>query len=116
MPLSQPVIIDTNIIFSALLSNQSSFTQIILNSEYSFYICESVIIELFKHKEKIISLSKLSEEEIIRLYSILLRRVIISKEKLIEPSIRQKAYHLCLDIDEADSPIVALTIKLKGLL
>ena len=112
----KPVVIDTNILFSALLSGQSTFTQTILGSERSFHICESVIVELFRHKERLIFLSKLSETEVIRLFYTILRHVIISKEELVEHSIRQKAYELCSGIDEADSPHVALTLKLDGLL
>jgi predicted nucleic acid-binding protein len=112
----KPVIIDTNILFSALLRSQSTFAQTILGSEHSFYICESVIVELFKHKEKLVRLSHLTEEEIIRVLYTILRHVTISKEQLIEPSIREKAYGLCSDIDEADSPHVALALQLGGLL
>ena len=116
MPSPKPVVIDTNILFSALLRSQSPFAQTILGLEHSFHICESVIVELFKHKEKIIRLSQLSEEEVVRLFYIVLRRMTISKEDLIERSIRQKAYELCADIDKADAPHIALTIQLDGLL
>ena len=112
----KPIIIDTNILFSALLRGQSIFAQTILGSEHSFYVCESVIVELFKHKEKLVRLSHLTEEEVIRVFYTILRRVTISKEELIEQSVRQEAYELCSDIDEADSPHVALTLQLGGLL
>lgn len=112
----KPVVIGTNILFSVLLDRQSTFIRTIFGSKQSFHICESVIVELFKHKEKLILLSKLSEDEVIRLFYTILRYVTISKEELIEHTIRQKAYELCLDIDVADSPHVALTIKLNGLL
>ncbi len=113
---ARPVVIDTNILFSALLSKKSGFVQTILGSGQTFYICESVIVELFKHKEKLVVLSRLSEEEVIRLFYTILRHVTISKEALIDRSFRQKAYELCANIDEADSPHVALTLKLDGLL
>ena len=116
MPSLKPVVIDTNILFSALLKSQSTFIRTILGSKQPFHICESVIVELFKHKEKLITLSKLSEEEVIRLFYTILRHLTISKEELVEHSIRRKAYELCSDIDEADSPHVALTLKLDGLL
>ena len=112
----KPVVIDTNILFSALLQDDSKFAQLILGSSRPFFICESVIVELFKHKEKLVLLSKLSEEDVVRYFYILLRRVTISKEELIDRSIRQEAYRLCSDIDEKDTPHVALTLQLKGLL
>jgi len=110
------VVIDTNILFSCLLKNSSPFSNIILGTPHSFYICESVIVELFRHKERIKSLSHLEETEIIRLYYTLLRTINIYKEVLIDSSIRTKAYEICKDIDSADTPHVALTIHLKGLL
>ncbi len=116
MAASKPVVVDTNILFSALLRQDSRFARIILGSTHLFYICESVIVELFKHKERIVRLSKLSEEDIVKLFYTLLRRVTVSKEELIDRSIRQEAYRLCASKDETDTPQVALTLQLDGLL
>ncbi|MBE2197423.1 MAG: PIN domain-containing protein [Anaerolinea sp.] len=116
MPERQPIVIDTNILFSALLRSESHFTRTILGSGETFFICESAIVELFKHKERIVQISRLTETEVIRLFYILLRHVTIAKEDLIDPAIRHKAYELCLGIDEADTPHVALALHLNGLL
>lgn len=112
----EPVIVDTSILFSALLGKESRFAQLILGSDLRFFICESTVVELFKHKERIARLSKLSEEELIRVLYVLLRRVTVSKEELIEEKIRKQAYDLCMDIDMADTPYIALTIQIGGLL
>lgn len=64
-----PIIVDTNIIFSALLREQSKFMQVLLESDHDLYICELILMELFKHKEKITQLSQLSEQEIIKFRS-----------------------------------------------
>lgn len=66
-------IVDTNILFSALLNSQSSFANLLFQGEYSYFICELVLVELFKRKEKIIKVSQLSENEIVRIYQILLQ-------------------------------------------
>ena len=112
----KPVIVDANILFSALLRQDSSFSATILGTDHQFFICEAIIAELFKHKEKIVRLSKLSDEDVVHLFYILLKRVSVFKEVLIEPSIRRRAYDLCKNIDEADTPHVALTLHLNGLL
>jgi predicted nucleic acid-binding protein len=114
--VAKPVIVDTNILFSSLLREGSSFARTLLESDYPFFICESTIVELFRHKERIVRLSKLSDHEVIRLFYILLRQVTVVKEDLIDKAIRQKAYALCASIDEADTPHVALTLHLNGLL
>ncbi|MDZ7951653.1 PIN domain-containing protein [Nostoc sp. DedQUE09] len=116
MSTQQPIIVDTNILFSGLLNSQSSFTEILLGSDYRFFVCEQVLVELFKRKEKLVKLSQLSEDEIVRIYQILLKRITLYKEDLISPENRVTAYALCQDIDESDTPHVALTLELKGLL
>ncbi|MBD2570911.1 PIN domain-containing protein [Anabaena lutea] len=116
MSRNQPIIVDTNILFSALLNSQSSFANLLFQGEYSYYICELVLVELFKRKEKIIKVSQLSENEIVRIYQILLQRLNLYKEDLIAPDNRAAAYALCKDVDESDTPHVALTLELEGLL
>lgn len=116
MPEPRPVIIDTNILFSALLRSESRFTRVILDSDRTFFICESTIVELFRHKDRIVRLSKLSEAEVVRLFYTLLRHVTVSKEELIASEVRHDAYELCVDIDEADTPHVALAMHLDALL
>lgn len=110
------VAVDTNILFSVLLRSESSFAQILLGSEREFYVCESVLVELFKHKEKIVRLSRLDEESVIRFLHVLLRRLQIQKEELIAQEHWRTARDLCAGVDENDTPHVALALELGGLL
>jgi predicted nucleic acid-binding protein len=110
------VIVDTNILFSSMLSSQTKFADILFTSGHQFYVCELVVVELFKHKEKIVRLSKLPEDDVVRLYHILLRRLTLYKEDLITPQHRAAAYALCQSIDPSDTPHVALTLELGGVL
>ncbi|ASF44634.1 PIN domain-containing protein [Methylovulum psychrotolerans] len=112
----RPIIVDTNIIFSALLHEKSRFLQVLLESRHELFICELILMELFKHKEKIIRLSQLPEHELIKLYYVLLKRLHIYKEELIGVENWQQAYGLCKSVDENDTPHVALTLELAGLL
>jgi len=114
--LSGPVVIDTNILFSALLKRRSRFAQVILTSAYRFYVNELVVTELFKHKEKIVRLSSLQDDEVIRLFYRLMRAVELFKEDLVSAENRKAAYALCHDIDELDTPHVAIALQLKALL
>lgn len=75
-----------------------------------------MLVELFKRKEKILKVSQLTEEEIIKIYQILLKRINLYKEDLILAENLVTAYQLCQDIDETDTPHIALTIELDGLL
>jgi predicted nucleic acid-binding protein len=90
----QMIIVDTNILFSTLLNSQSSFTKILLRADYRFFVCEQVLVELFKRKEKLVKVSQLSEDAIVRIYQILLKRVTLYKEDLIALENRTAAYTL----------------------
>ena len=110
------VAVDTNIVFSALLREQSRFSEIILRSDHEFYVCESVLVEIFRHKERILRSSRLGEADLAGLYHVLLRRLNIYKEERIAPEHWTRAHTLCCDVDETDTPHVALTLQLGGVL
>lgn len=116
MQEKKTVIVDTNILMSALLKSDSKFLAILRSEAYQFYICELKVAELFKHKEKIIKYSKLSRDDITQTYYFLLKKLTLYKEDLIEKSNWQKAYELCKAVDETDTPFVALALELNGLL
>ncbi len=111
------VVVDTNIIFSALISGaESAFAETLLRSDNQFFVCESTIVEIFKHKEKIIKFARISEDDMTRWYHLLLKHLQLYKEDLIAPENRKAAYELCKDVDEADTPHVALALELKAVL
>ncbi len=116
MAEDKPIIVDTNVVFSALMGQPSHFTDLLLGSDYRFYVCELVIVELFNHKEKLKAASRLPEDQIVRVLYTLMRHLNLFKEDLIAPVNRQSAFLLCRDIDETDAPHVALTLELRGLL
>jgi predicted nucleic acid-binding protein len=89
---------------------------VLLGSEYDFFVCESVLVELFRRKEKIVRLSKLSEEDVVQVYLVLLRRLTVYKEALVAKEHWRAASELCKGVDETDTPHVALTLALNGLL
>lgn len=110
----RPVIADTNRLFSALLRGSSPHAKTIRTSKRRFFVNELVLTELFKHKERIVEHSALSGEEVVKLYHDLMRQMEFYKEVLIAPEPRTRAYELCKDIDETDTPHVALTLELEG--
>jgi putative PIN family toxin of toxin-antitoxin system len=111
------VVVDTNIIFSALINGaESVFAETLLRSDNEFFVCESMIVEIFKHKEKLTKFSRISEDDMTRWYHLLLKNLHLYKEDLIAPENRKAAYRLCRDIDETDTPHVALAMELKAAL
>lgn len=112
--LHKPIIVDTNILFSALLREPSRFVGLIFQNEYDFYICEYVIVELFKHKDRLVKQSKLSEDDVLRVLYRLLKRLTIYPERLIQPEFMARAQILCDSIDVKDAIHVALALALNG--
>lgn len=112
------VILDTNIFFSALIKPDGKIAEIILNPAFHFekYTCYYLYIELFKHKDKILKVSKLSESELLEVFYALIRRVAFINESHIPKDIYQFAYELVKDIDPNDTPFVALNTHLNAYL
>lgn len=74
------------------------------------------MIEIFKHKERILKTSKSGETELLELLEILLHRIKFINEEFIPTGNIIHAYKLCRDVDEKDTIFVALTLELEGLL
>lgn len=109
------VVVDTNVIFSALVSGEDfTFAEMLLRSQNEFFACETTLVEIFKHKEKILKFSRISEDDLARFYHALLSRINLHKETLIAPEHRKTAYELCREIDETDTPHVALALELDA--
>ncbi|MDD5320956.1 MAG: PIN domain-containing protein [Methylococcales bacterium] len=110
------VVVDTNIVFSTMLSKNSFLRQTLLRSDLQFYAPNYLFTELFKHKERILSLSSETEQNIYVFLTVLLEHINFLSPHLISKSSYQTAYALCKNIDEADTPFVALTIELSAVL
>ena len=110
------IILDTNILFSILLSKENRYKYILFNTNLEFYTCNFLFVEIFKHKNKIQNISNLTEDEILWQLETILNKITFIKEELIPKEIFNKAYLLTKDIDEKDTPFVALSIFLNGLI
>ena len=106
--MARPVVVDTNILFSALLKQRSSFSEVLLTSGVRFYVNELVFAEIFRHRDKLVRSSALSEDEIVGLLHTLLRAIELFKEDLVSDENRKAAYELCRDVDETDAPHLAI--------
>ena len=104
------IVIDSNILFSALLSPDNRFKTLLYLSDYNFYSCNFLFVEIFKYKDKIKAVSKLSEDEILMQLGNLVSKIHFINEDVIPKEIFKRAYGLCKDIDEKDTPFIALSI------
>lgn len=114
--MSIKIVVDTNILFSAILNPIGKIGSIILNSKnhLQFYSCNFLQTELLKHRSKLLKLSKLSEDELNELEFLLTRSFIFINEALLPKEVLQLSEKILLDIDVNDTPFVALTKHLDA--
>ena len=110
------VVIDTNIVFSALISSSSTIPDIIIApfNRFRFYTCDYLFDELDNHKEKLQKASKLSEKEIDKAKINFFKYINIISLGIIPQNIWLAAEALTFDIDPDDIPFVALTMFLDA--
>ena len=108
------IITDTNKLFSAALSKNGKIAQTLFSDEHEFIVPHFTMVELFKYKDKLISLTKKLEIEVLEiLYHVLLQVNFYNEKSLSLPS-RQSAYDLCKDVDIKDAVFVALSFELDA--
>jgi len=108
------VIVDTNILFASLRSKNSIFRKILLNREFTFYSPNFLVVEIFKHKERILEKAKTDEEEVYEFLNKVLQRIHFINEEMITKENAIKGFEFCKDVDEKDTPFVALAIELNA--
>ncbi len=111
------VIVDSSVLFSALLREDNAFAErILLEEEVSFFTPRYAIVEIFKHKEKIARYSKCSEEILLEMLHRLLKRIQFIDEDWISMANLIQAWQFCKDVDEKDMLFVAMSLELNALL
>lgn len=112
------IILDTNIIFSALLNTNSTIGELIFDSEnvFEFYSCDYMRLEINKHWDKLIKISKFTDKQLQESLFRLFTKIHFINEEQISEKIWMKAETLTSDIDIDDTDFVALTNYLKGIL
>lgn len=110
------IVIDTNILFSSFLFKGSKYRDLIFDESHKFYSPNFVFLEIFRHKEKILKYTKASEDDVYGFLSSLLKRINFVNEELISEDNYKKAASLCKNIDENDTPFVALALELNAYL
>lgn len=112
------VVVDTNIVFSAILNSNGLIGELLFNSEkqFEFYSSEFIVDELTKYKSKLQALTKMSEEKIdISIHQVLKNIDLISSEAISE-ILWNRAYELVSDVDEDDTPFIATAIGIEAVI
>lgn len=110
------IIVDTNIVFRALLNTNGAIGDLIFNSEtvFAFFSCNYMRYEIEKHWEKLLRISKLSNNELEESRFKIFAKINFINEELIPPKIWISAEEIVSDVDIDDADFIALTNHLKG--
>ena len=110
------IVVDTNIVFSAILNSTGRIGQILITSKsnFQFYSCVFLKTELNRHQDKLLKLTKLSIEELEELQDLITKNITFIHESLLPEKTIIAAEKLLIDVDLNDSVFVALTKNLKA--
>lgn len=113
------IVVDANIAFKALNTARGDLLARLKPSLQEprylrFYSPKFLIVELFKHKERVIRASKAPEEEFSERLLHLVNLIEFVNESIIPIGIWVEAYRICGGIDPKDTPYVALALHLNA--
>jgi predicted nucleic acid-binding protein len=112
------IIVDSNIIFSAILNSQSKIGQLILDGSryFDFYSVSQLRLEILLHRSKIMKLSGYNENVFSEIFQLMVSKIKFIDDILVPDKKLKEAVHLVSDIDESDMIFVAMTEHLKAIL
>jgi predicted nucleic acid-binding protein len=114
--MKEKIIVDANLVISALLNTGSNIAQLLLTSRryFVFYSTQFLREEVDKHKEKVLALTGYSSAEFETTKFQLLSRIRFISEEQIPFEFWANAARLLRDIDPNDTPYLALNEFLNG--
>ena len=110
------VIVDTNIVFSTLLNTNSHIGRLLLDTrdKVGFYSCKYLQKEIYRHIDKIRQYSRLNNDDLFELISLVESRIFFIDEELLPTPIITEAQAWVSDIDFDDFAFVALAMYLDA--
>lgn len=110
------IVVDTNIVFSAILSSSGRIGQLLTIGQdvFYFYSINFLEEELHTHFDKLQSISNLPLEDLNAVIQVFISRINFIDVNEMSDSDILNALRLTKDIDEKDTLFVALTNHLNG--
>lgn len=108
------LVVDANIVFSALLSARSEAGRLIAATwpPLELHAPEALKVEIALHREKLMRLSKLSKADLAIVEDRVFDRITIIPHESIEAHHWERAFDLVKGIDERDDHYIALALHL----
>ena len=107
------LVLDTNIIISALINKKSAIRDILISDELIFYMPELVLAEILEHKELLCRKTGLSQKEVFFTLFYLMNKVEIVKKEAFSENL-EKAKGIMKKIDINDSEFLALAFSIEN--
>lgn len=106
----QKIVVDTNIIFSALLNTSGIFGDLLINSDnvFQFYTCYLLKDEISRHKQKLVQLAGFTENSFEIAQQAVFGKIKFISEEIIPFQFWQNALPIVRDVDMNDIAFVAL--------
>ncbi len=104
-------VIDANILFAGIISNKRIYIDITKN--FDLYAPSFVLTEIEKYEELLLLKTRLTKKDLDQFVIELFKGVTILPSILMNDQAKQRAVELCRDIDEKDTPYVALAIEME---
>lgn len=110
------IVLDANILYSALLNTDSEIAKVILKSQkkLNFYSTDLLFEEVAEHSSKLLKSTGFTSYELKRSIEILAKRIRIVDVRLIPKKHLKLAMTLLQNVDLDDTEYVALTEHIKG--
>ncbi len=111
----EKIVIDTNILFSALHSPGKKTFKVLTGSPSCQFFCPNFLIaEIWEHKQELVDKAKVDEPLVTQYLLGVLPYVHFFNESLISVKNFFEAFHLVKDVDEDDIAFVALALELEA--
>lgn len=110
------IVVDSNIVFSAILNSKGKIGQILTigAKHFEFYSINLLKAEILNHKIKIQNISGFNNEQFEECFSIITSKIRFVNEILLSNKDLKTALNLTHDIDENDTLFVALANHLNA--
>jgi predicted nucleic acid-binding protein len=110
------IVVDTNIVFSALLNTSGNIGKILThyNRHFEFYSCQYLKEEIQAHWIKLRKFTKISDEELTELIQLTTGNIQFINETILPEKNWAFAVGLLKNLDHKDVPFVALNHHLKA--
>jgi len=110
------IVVDTNIVFSALLNSNSRIGRILIDSrdKFQFYSCKYLQKEIHRHTDKIRRYSGLDNDNLSELISLVESRIFFIEEELLPITVIAEAKEWVAGVDFDDFAFVAIANNLDA--